>query len=91
MLSLLKNTVVFNFLKNIVVCGPDTLLYYLRSDGAGASAGVSLLFFIPLDGWPGAICPRSPATPLAVHPEGGESCGWWVKTQGAGWFFKEDE
>lgn len=49
------------------------------SDGAGASAGVSLLFFIPLEGRPGAICPRSPATPLAVHPQGGESCGWGVK------------
>ena len=61
------------------------------SDGAGPSAGVSLLFFIPLDGRPGAICPRSPATPLAVHPQGGDSCGWWVKTQGAGWCFKEDE
>ena len=31
-LSLLRNTVVFNFLKDVVVCGPDTLLYYLRGE-----------------------------------------------------------
>ena len=31
-LSLLKDTVVFNFLKIIVLCGPDTLLYYLRGE-----------------------------------------------------------